>query len=81
MKFESIRVVHIIFGSDDMIHYSVALISCMGLRNLFYGQTQMFSGLSRDNFRVKIKTADLSLPSLSCPLAGKHISILTAIKK
>lgn len=58
MKFENIRVVHIIFWSDDVIHCPAPLISHEGLRNLYHVQTQLFSGLSRGNPGVKIKNAE-----------------------
>lgn len=77
MKFENIRVVHIIFWSDDVIHYPAALITHKGLRNLYQMQTQLFSGLSRGNARVKIKNVEplSSIFHAPCPLLISKISV------
>lgn len=77
MKFENIRVVHLIFWSDDVIHYPAALITHKGLRNLYHMQTQLFSGLARGNARVKIKNVE-PLSSIFhglCPLFITKISV------
>lgn len=77
MKFENIRVVHIIFWSDDVIHYPAALITHKGLRNLYHIQTQPFSGLSRGNARVKIKNVEplSSIFHAPCPLFISKIQL------
>lgn len=77
MKFENTRAVHVIFWSDDVIHYPATLISHKGLRNLYHVQTQLFSGLSRGNARVKIKNAEplASIFHAPCPLFISKFSV------
>lgn len=77
MKFENIRVVCIIFWSDDVIHYPAVLITHKGLRNLYHMQTQLFSGFSRGNARVKIKNVEplSSILHGPCPLFISKISV------